>query len=265
MRPELDAALAAVAAAQTAIARGGSDQITSKGGRDLVTAADVAAEDAIRRKLLQCYPEYPVVGEERGGEPPAGGGPYWLVDPICGTRLFASGIPLYAINVTLVEGGQAVASAVGDGSNGKIYVTERGMGAWAVTDDGRVPIRATDSEPILWVATGSTKSGDWKYCEAGFVGAALLADRWVVWMVGTTLALAYVAAGRIAAYMQFIGSGPLHTAAGCLLASEAGATVTDLAGEPMTLASGALLAAATPELHRDLLELVDESRASAGA
>src|SRR6266567_3903844 len=92
-RRETEAAVAAVAAAQAVIAEGGRGKVMSKGGRDLATDADLAAEDAIRAELLRQYPAYPVVGEERGGAPSSGRAPYWLVDPICGTRAFASGIP----------------------------------------------------------------------------------------------------------------------------------------------------------------------------
>src|SRR5919206_4828696 len=90
MRPETEAALAAVEVGlDLARRRVGAERITSKGGRDLVTATDVAVEDAIRSTLLAGFPDWTVVGEERGGEDQVGDRPYWLVDPICGTRNFA--------------------------------------------------------------------------------------------------------------------------------------------------------------------------------
>src|SRR5678816_4711017 len=89
MREETVTAIRAVKLAQKiADSRAGADQITSKGGIDLVTAADVACEDAIRAELLRAFPDYPVIGEERGVDP-VQGKPYWLVDPICGTRHYA--------------------------------------------------------------------------------------------------------------------------------------------------------------------------------
>ncbi|HTE84461.1 MAG TPA: hypothetical protein VK821_06995, partial [Dehalococcoidia bacterium] len=75
------------------------------------------------------------------------------------------------------------------------------------------------------MSPGGSKSGDWTRRGAAFVRASILANRWFVWRLGTSLALAYVAAGRIAAYVSFVPLPPLHNAAGCLLASEAGATV----------------------------------------
>ena len=85
-RPETLIAVAAVKQA-LGLARPGVDAhgITVKDGRDLVTVRDVAVEDAIRRRVLDAL-GFPVVGEERGGEATADGAPYWLIDPICGTR-----------------------------------------------------------------------------------------------------------------------------------------------------------------------------------
>ena len=91
MRAETTAALAAVDLALDLIRRrDGAADITSKGGNDLATATDLASEDLIRSTLLDRFPAWPVIGEERGGQVPPDGGPYWLVDPICGTRNFAS-------------------------------------------------------------------------------------------------------------------------------------------------------------------------------
>lgn len=55
--------------------------ITSKGGRDLVTATDIAVEDTVRGLLAESL-DATVIGEERGGEVPESDAPYWLVDPI---------------------------------------------------------------------------------------------------------------------------------------------------------------------------------------
>jgi len=94
-RSETLVAIDAVMRALTIARRGvGPEDIITKGGRDLVTVADVAVEDAVRRIVADSLGSS-VIGEERGGEASAEGSPHWLVDPICGTRNFASGIPLY--------------------------------------------------------------------------------------------------------------------------------------------------------------------------
>src|SRR5207247_6527660 len=92
MRDEMELAIRCVGIAQRiADSRTGADCVTSKGGIDLVTDADLACEDAVREELLRAIPGYPVVVEERAGTP-ISGKPYWLVDPICGTRPYASNL-----------------------------------------------------------------------------------------------------------------------------------------------------------------------------
>src|SRR5215210_3278190 len=130
MRPETEAALAAVnVGLDLARRRVGADQVTMKGLRDPVTATDVAVEDAVRATLRERFPDWTVVGEERGGQDDVGDRPYWLVDPICGTQNFAADLPLYCVNIALVEQGQVTASAVGDGGTGQRYIAERRQGA----------------------------------------------------------------------------------------------------------------------------------------
>jgi myo-inositol-1(or 4)-monophosphatase len=237
------------------IARGraGAADITSKGGRDLVTATDVAVEDAIRERLADVG--HPVVGEERGGESPADGSPYWLIDPICGTRNFASGIPLWCVNLALVVDHHLTIGVVADGSTGEVCVAERGGGALARGTAGDEWIRLTTSAESQAVAIEDSRSaGARREHAARYLEAAVCEDRWDLRALGTSLSLAHVAAGRLAGYVLF-WSTPIHCAAGVLLASEAGATVSQVDGWPWTLESDWLVVSAAPEVHRELLRL----------
>ena len=261
LRREAQALLAAVDAAREVLAADtGTRQITSKGGRDLVTEHDVAVEDAIRRVLRQRYPSYAVVGEERGGAP-AAGYPYWLVDPICGTRAFASGVPLFCTNIALVEADQVVLAAVAETADGPVDVAERAGGAWRCDSGGWTALQVSGAGTVLCVDANGTRVGPWTPQAGRFTALALLSDRWSVWMLPTSLSYAYLAAGRIAGLVHFgVQSPPVHTAAGCLLAGEAGAVVTDIDGAPWTLRSDGFAIAASAALHRDLLDLIVEAR-----
>jgi fructose-1,6-bisphosphatase/inositol monophosphatase family enzyme len=136
-RPETLVALEAVERALTIAGRGvGAEDVTDKDGRDVVTVADIAIEDAVRRTMAEAS-SFSVIGEERGGEAPADGSPYWLVDPICGTRNFASGIPLYCVNLALVERNEVTLAVVGEPSTGETHVAERGRGAWSLKEGAR--------------------------------------------------------------------------------------------------------------------------------
>lgn len=92
LRRETEVAIGAVEKALD-LARDGTGNVHFKEGRDVVTDTDLAVEDPIRGTLA---PEFgwPVIGEERGGDA-AATETHWLVDPICGTRNFASGIPSF--------------------------------------------------------------------------------------------------------------------------------------------------------------------------
>jgi myo-inositol-1(or 4)-monophosphatase len=252
-RPETLVAIDAVKRALTIARRGvGAEDITAKGGRDLVTVTDVAVEDAVRGMVAEAL-GFSVIGEERGGEASADGSPYWLVDPICGTRNFASGIPLYCVNLALVEGGEVTVAVVGDASTGEIDVAERGRGAWGLKDGA--PHQLTTSDKSRTVVIDDGKSKDSRREQAArFTAAAIGADRWDVRALGTTLASPYVAAGRISAYVLFLVSA-IHTGAGSLLVTEAGGTLSDIEGRPWTVRSDSLVASANPDLHEELLDL----------
>lgn len=251
LRPETAAAVDAVERGLALATGGAPGRVSSKGKLDVVTEADVSVEDLIRSALRE-RSGVPVVGEERGGEVPEGGA-YWMVDPICGTRNFASGIPLYSVNVALVEDGEVSIGVAGDPSTGGVHVAERGRKAWVRRDDVTAPLIASDDSETVVVETGRAE-GERLAAAARYSAAAISAARWELRGLSTTLALPYVAAGRVAAYVLFYGSA-LHTGAGTLIAAEAGAVVTDVEGRPWTIRSDSVLAAATPRLHEDLLAL----------
>ena len=222
-----------------------------------MTATDVAVEDAVRATLTDGL-GHPVVGEERGGQAVSDGS-YWLVDPICGTRNFASGIPLFCVNVALVEDGEVTAAVVGDPSIGEIHAAEKGRAAWALSGGKWRPLAVTDETRTIVIEDSHVDpDAGRRERAANAVAAAIRAFRWDIRALSTTLALAYVAAGRVAAYAVFSASA-IHAGAGSLLAAEAGAVVSDIDGRPWTIQSDSIVASATPELHRDLIALAAPS------
>ena len=253
-RPVTRVAIRAVSRGlELARSRVGAEEITSKGGRDLVTATDIAVEDEIRL-IVEGASSHPVVGEERGGEAPADGSAYWLLDPICGTRNFASGIPLYCVNLALVEGDQITVAVVGDASIDEIQFAEQGRGAWATGQRGRRQL-ATSAESQTIAVESGLGAGSRREHAARFAHDAIRGDRWDIRNLSSTLSLSYVSAGRLAAYALFSGSA-LHTGAGTSLVAEAGGSISDIDGAPWTLRSDSLLASADPGLHRELVDMV---------
>jgi myo-inositol-1(or 4)-monophosphatase len=80
----------------------------SKNGRfDPVTAADRAAESAMRSLIRRTFPDHGIVGEEHGNER-ADAEYVWVLDPIDGTKSFIAGMPAWGTLIALMRAGQPV-------------------------------------------------------------------------------------------------------------------------------------------------------------
>lgn len=91
-----------------------------KGGRDLVTEADLESRAAVLEAIRGRYPGDLVLDEEGTGEPHLPPSRVWVVDPLDGTVNFASGLPLWSVSVAVAVDGDVVAGAVAE-SSGVVY------------------------------------------------------------------------------------------------------------------------------------------------
>lgn len=113
---------------------------------DLVTAADRAAEAELTLRLPELVPGSSVVGEEAVAADPSvlerlrSGAPVWVVDPLDGTRNFAAGHGPFGTMVVLVERGVLLASAIYFTEGDRMFLAERGSGAFF--NGQRIPARA---------------------------------------------------------------------------------------------------------------------------
>ena len=99
-----------------------------KTGFDPVTAADRAAERAIRKAVTTAYPEHGIVGEEFGQV--AGAGRFgWVIDPIDGTRAFIAGREDWSVSAALVVEGRPVAAALFAPATEELFLSSIGSGA----------------------------------------------------------------------------------------------------------------------------------------
>jgi myo-inositol-1(or 4)-monophosphatase len=82
----------------------GVENKSRSGGFDPVTAADRAAESAMRALIKRTFPEHGIVGEELGADRPDA--EYvWVLDPIDGTKSFICGLPAWGTLIALTRGG----------------------------------------------------------------------------------------------------------------------------------------------------------------
>lgn len=225
-----------------------------KGAGDFATAADVAAEQAILGVLRAARPDDAVLGEEGGRQGAADAVRQWLVDPLCGTLNYAVGTKLVAVNVALREGAAAVADPFGD----EVFFTD-GKSAW---------VRQEGAEDALLAPTPASRLADVNLdppfpSAPGFRAVDLLArpefgESFRPRVASSTLALAWVAAGRRAAYVTD-GVGlcdSVHFAAGIALCRAAGCVVTGIDGAPVGETGHGLVAAADDETHGLLMSMM---------
>src|SRR5688572_11920326 len=82
--------------------------VRDKADKSPVTDADHAAELVIVAGLRALTPDLPVVAEEEmaaGHVPKIDGGPFWLVDPLDGTKEFIKRNGEFTVNIALIENG----------------------------------------------------------------------------------------------------------------------------------------------------------------
>ncbi|HEY2531811.1 MAG TPA: inositol monophosphatase family protein [Xanthobacteraceae bacterium] len=120
-----------------------SEQVREKSSRfDVVTDADEAAEMAISAALKAVYPEAVIVGEEAAGRDQSLldalgiADLAFVLDPLDGTKNFASGLPLFGVMAAATVRGEVVLAAIHDPVCHNTAFALRGEGAWIQDEDG---------------------------------------------------------------------------------------------------------------------------------
>jgi myo-inositol-1(or 4)-monophosphatase len=245
---------AARVGAEVVARRFGGDHVRrAKTATDFATETDVNAELAILAVLREHRPDDARTGEELGASGAAHAPRRWLIDPLCGTLNFAATTPLVVVNVALIDHGAVRAAAAADPIAAEVFWT-----------DGTGSFRRRDGEDHRLAPTAASRLIDIN-CDGPtdrpFVGGQLVADpslraAYGPRVISSTLAVAWVAAGRRAAYVSdghFRDN--LHFAAGIALCEAAGCVLSDLAGNPLHADRG-LVISADEETHRRVLGLV---------
>jgi myo-inositol-1(or 4)-monophosphatase len=232
-----------------------------KVGTDFATDADLDAETAIRTALTDHRPGDAQLGEEHGASGPPSPR-RWLIDPLCGTRNFGAGLPLMSTNVALSEDGEVTAAASAECVGDETYWTD-GTTAWVRRGGTDAVLRPDPSS--LMVAFNLEVGGRGRRLASDVMADPRFFDTYQPRITSTTLALAWVAAGRHAAYVtEGDLTDSVHFAAGVGLCAAAGCVVTDLdgaaVGSPARLPGHGLVAAADRRTHEVLLGLLRDNR-----
>jgi myo-inositol-1(or 4)-monophosphatase len=213
-------------------------KIEYKGDVDLVTEADRQSEALILSRIREQWPSHDVMGEE-GSRIQTGSDYLWYIDPLDGTTNFAHGFPVFCVSIALEHKGTRVAGAVFDPTRDELFAAELGRGAYL--NHNRITVSKIDNLGECLVATGFPSHKRHKNPNIFFYHQITLRTHGVRRAGSAALDLCSVAAGRVDGFWEF-NLNPWDTAAGVLIAEEAGGRVSRFDGSSFQIDSHETLA-----------------------
>ena len=225
-------------------------RVEHKGIIDLVSEADRQSEQYLLSYIRQRYPADPIVAEE-SGELAGRADHQWYIDPLDGTVNYVHGLPIYSVSIAYAEAGELRLGVVYDPSRDECFSAQAGQGAWR------------DGQPIH---VSSTLDLDHSLLVTGFpydirtnpinnldhYAHFARHSQGVRRLGSAALDLCHVACGRLDGFWE-LRLNPWDVAAGGLIAREAGAVVTNLAGEADFISPPQSILAANPQVHSQML------------
>jgi len=124
-----------------------------------VTEADRGAEQLLRRRIAERYPDHAILGEEFGGELRPDAEHLWLLDPVDGTASFAIGLPLFGTLIGYMRRSEPCVGVIGLHALGETIYAATGLGCRHRRDGQDHPVRlrtsaVTELREAVVVATG---------------------------------------------------------------------------------------------------------------
>ncbi len=185
---------------------------------DIKLELDVRSQELITAIILRSFPDHAIYGEE-GIAGNQGSDHEWIVDPIDGTVNYFYGIPHFCVSIALRVAGEIVLGVIYDPMQDEMFVGRKGYGAELNGQPIRVSGRGELSEAMVTVGFSKNKES----IDAGLARfkELLFKVRKTRMLGSAALGMAYVAAGRLDAYLEEVIS-LWDVAAGIILVETAG-------------------------------------------
>jgi myo-inositol-1(or 4)-monophosphatase len=238
------------------VQRLGSAKVSIKGDINLVTEADIAAENLIIDRIRSHYPQHGILAEESGEAVLVGGKRSewkWIIDPLDGTTNYAHGYPCFCVSIGLERSEVLEIGVVYDPMRDEMFAAERGQGA--TLNDRRIRVSSVDELSQAMLCTGFPYNVRERPDFArGFTNFTMNAQ--AVRRDGSAaLDLAYVACGRFDGFWED-GLSPWDMAAGALLILEARGRITNFKDEPVDIYNEQVLAS-NGLVHEAMMRILD--------
>lgn len=207
----------------------------TKADESPVTDADHAAEAIILAGLRDLTPDMPVVAEEEmaaGRVPKLDGGPFWLVDPLDGTKEFIKRNGEFTVNIALIERGRPILGIVLAPASETLWRGATGLGADKCEKGSRFARIATRVPPAEGLTAFASRShAIYSDLDIWFrTNGLTVAERK---QAGSSLKFCLIAEGRADIYPRFGPTNEWDTAAGQAVLEAAGGEVVTTDGKPL--------------------------------
>jgi inositol-phosphate phosphatase/L-galactose 1-phosphate phosphatase/histidinol-phosphatase len=222
--------------------------VDTKADASPVTEADRQIEAVIRKRIHERYPSHGVLGEEHGRA--AGTSRLtWVIDPIDGTKSFISGMPNFGTLIALLDGDAPVLGVIDHPALRERWVGRAGVPTCSNGSICRTSPCASLAQAVLYATTPDMFKGTARKPFEAVSRRARMRR-----FGGDCYAYALLASGYIDVVIE-AGLQPYDFLALVPVIEGAGGVITDWQGRALRLDSdGQVVAAATPALHRELLE-----------
>ena len=201
MSPELELAVAAAREAGALLLENYEStlDVDEMLTHDIKLALDVESQDLIEKRILSTFPEHAIYGEE-GIAGNQESDTEWIVDPIDGTVNYFFGIPHFCISIAMRRGGELKIGAIYDPMMDEIYAVDFDGPATRNGNPIQPSSRSELKQAVVTVGFSKTResidAGLERYKRVAF------AVRKTRMMGSAALALAYIACGRLDAYIE---------------------------------------------------------------
>jgi len=230
-------------------------QVSHKGEIDLVTEVDHRSERYLLSEIGSRFSGHRIVSEE-SGEQNGQSEHAWFVDPLDGTVNYAHGVPVFAVSIAYQYQGVVQLGVVYDPMRDELFSAQKGEGARL----NGVPIRVSNTSLLNQglLATGFAYDiRTHSETNLDYFADFSIRCQGIRRMGSAAIDLCYVAAGRYDGYWE-LRLNDWDVAAGGLIASEAGAYVTDIHGKANYFSPSQSILAANPALHAQMVSVIQE-------
>jgi myo-inositol-1(or 4)-monophosphatase len=227
-------------------------EIRKKGVIDLVTTADIESEQAIVEIIGSAFPDHGILAEETGlkdGLPEM----RWVIDPLDGTTNFAHGLPIFAVSIAFMYEAKPVFGIVFNPVSGEAFTALAGRGASLNSQIIGVSNTDTVRDSLLVTGFPYDLARRPKNILSRFA-SCLAAAQGIRRLGSAALDLCYVACGRFDGFWEE-NLKPWDTAAGMVIALEAGARITNFDGQPYDINQKQILAT-NGHIHSEMRTLL---------